>query len=397
MLSVEEAIAAILDRAEPLGGEEIALSALPGRVAAEDVKARLTQPPFAASAMDGYAVRFGDAQKGAVLKVIGEAPAGAPFRGVVGKGEAVRIFTGGVVPEGADHIVIQEEATRDGDMITVKAEQDAPKHVRAAGVDFQKGDVLVHAGTVFHEIHGSLLAAANVSAAQTHRRPRVALFSNGDELVEPGAALNAGEIVNSNHYALTAMTKGWGGAPEYLGCAPDDEQALDDFFERAKGADIIVPVGGASVGDYDYVKSVFRAKGGEIVFEKVAVRPGKPTWFGRLGDARVIGLPGNPASAIVTAALFLQPLVKRLAGLEADAMGSGDAILTTGLSANGGRESYLRAKATPGKAGAYEVTPAASQDSSLLSPFAKANCLIRREVDAPACAAGDAVEIVWLR
>lgn len=397
MLSVDEATAIILKGARRLDAERAPLNALCGRVAADDVSARMTQPPHAASAMDGYAVRFEDATKGARLRVIGEAPAGAPFEGRLSAGEAVRIFTGGVAPEGADHIVIQENVSRDGDMIVVNEASSVPRHIRAAGIDFKKGDILVKKGTVFHEIHGALLAAANVSDAPVVTRPVVALFSNGDELVEPGSTLGPGQIVNSNHYAIAAMIESWGGVSRYLGRAPDDELSIAAFFRKAERADIVIPIGGASVGDHDYVKSGFAAAGGEIVFEKVAVRPGKPTWFGKLGETRVIGLPGNPASAIVTAALFAQALVRLLAATEQEAASRSVGTLTAALSANGAREAYLRANALNSAGGEWPVAPAADQDSSLLAPFADANVLIKCAPNAPAAAAGDRVELVWLR
>ena len=396
MLSVDEAVAVILNGAEPLGAESVGLDGLAGRIAAAHVKAQLTQPPFSASAMDGYAVRFEDAKPGACLAVIGEAPAGAIFEGAVGKGETVRIFTGGVVPDGADHVVIQEEVTRDGDAIAINARQEKPRNIRAAGGDFKKGDTLVTAGETLHEIDGAILAAANVAELQVFRRPVLALFSNGDELVEPGATVGAGKIINSNHYALCAMIERWGGKAAYLGCAPDDEKAIAGFFEKAKRADIAVPVGGASVGDYDCVKSAFACAGGELGFEKVAVKPGKPTWFGRLGATRVVGLPGNPASAIVTLALFIRPLLRRLAGGEAGKAPTVNGVLARPLAANGAREAYLRAKVRQ-DGGVWRATPAADQDSSLLSPFRTANALIKRPVHAPAAAVGDAVELVWLR
>lgn len=397
MLSVDDAIAAILDGAGPLPSETVALNELKARIAAEDIPARMTQPPFAASAMDGYAVRIADAIVGAELKVIGESPAGAPFAGKVGKGEAVRIFTGGAVPDGAGHVVIQEDVIREGAHVRIIEAQDAPKHIRAAGIDFKKGDMLAGAGEALHEIHGAIFAAANISEVSVIRRPKVSLFSNGDELAEPGAALKPGQIVNSNRYALAAMIKAWGGEPDYLGRAPDDEAAIGEFFRRGRGADIVVPIGGASVGDYDYVKSAFKNEGGEIIFEKVAVRPGKPAWFGRLGSARVVGLPGNPASAIVTAALFVQPLARRLAGERADGTPVfRKAELMTPLEENGARESFLRAEAAPTSNG-LTVFAAPNQDSSLLSPFAKANALIRRLPNAPAAAKGDMVEVVRLR
>ncbi len=397
MISVDEAIAIILDGAQTLNAESVSLGDVSGRFLAADVVARISQPPFAASAMDGYAVRFCDMALGAELLVVGEAPAGAPFRGTVAQGETVRILTGGAVPAGADHVVMQEDVTREGKRITINTPQEKPRHIRQAGIDFHQGDILATKVTRLHNFHGSIFAAANVSSLSVTRRPRVAIFSNGDELVEPGATLGPGEIVNSNHFALSAMVKSWGGVPDYLGCAADSEEVIADFFVRAGDADIIIPIGGASVGDYDFVKSAFQGVGGETRFEKIAVRPGKPTWFGKFGNARIVGLPGNPASALVTAALFVQPLVRRLAGAQSEAPHFSTAVLTQDVPANGGRETYLRGAAEPGDDGAMYVTPAPNQDSSLLAPFASANVLIRRAVNASAVAIGGDVEIVRLR
>jgi len=397
MVSVDEAVATILEDASALEAEEVELNALTGRVVASDIKARMTQPPFAASAMDGYAVRFSDAARGARLTVIGEAPAGAPFPKPVGSGEAVRIFTGGAIPDGADHVVIQEDVERHDDKIEIREPQSLARNIRNAGIDFKKDDTLVRAGDAFHEIHGSILAAANIDSAPVIRKPCVAVFSNGDELREPGEKLGPGEIINSNHYAICALIKNWGGKVRYLGCAADSEAEIEGYFKTAIAADIIIPVGGASVGDYDFVKTAFNAAGGEIAFENVAVRPGKPTWYGRLGAARIIGLPGNPASAIVTAALFVQPLVRRLSGLEKIEGRVGAACLTEPIKSNGSRESYLRAQVRVAPNGEVTVAPAMSQDSSLLSPFATANVLIRRRPNAPPASAGEEVEFVWLR
>ena len=391
MITVSEAIGAILDGVRPLGVERVSLTGLSGRIVAQEVRAAMTQPPFAASAMDGYAIRFDDMKSGATLRVIGEAPAGTPFDGEVGPGEAVRIFTGGAVPGGADHIIIQEDVTRSGNSIVIEATQEGPRNMRPAGIDFETGDVLANAGERLHEIHGAIFAAANIPGVEVFRRPRISLFSNGDELKDPGSELKPGQIINSNHYALCDLIRNWGGEADYLGCAADSEASIRAFFQRGRGADIIIPVGGASVGDYDLVKSAFAKESGAVTFEKVAVRPGKPTWSGALGSARVIGLPGNPASAIVTAALFVQPLVRRLAGEVWSAPFAG-ARLTAPITANGGRESYLRATVDGGV-----ITPASNQDSSLLRPFAKANALIKRVANAPAAEIGDEVEFIRLR
>lgn len=406
MICVEEALSIILKKAGPLPPEQIDLCALTGRIAAKDIKANITHPPHNASAMDGYGVRFEEAQKGNILKVIGEAPAGRPFEGAVQEGECVRIFTGGVVPSGLDHIIIQEDVSRNGDRITINESQPSPAHIRRAGVDFHKGDVLVEAGICFHELHGALLASANIAYTDVIARPKVYLFSTGDELREPGAVLGAGEIINSNHYALTAMIKTWGGEPIYGGCLPDEKGPVIKAFDAS--ADIIVPIGGASVGDYDVVKPAFLDAGGDIHFEKIAVRPGKPTWYGTIeqkGDrhrkanlTRIIGLPGNPASAIVTAALFLQPLVRVMAGHYSRTMRGGTAQLAAPLSKNGGRETYLRGRVDLQTGAGYAtVLPFPNQDSSLLSPFASANVLIRRMPGAPAALEGETVDIVWLR
>ncbi|NNE40922.1 MAG: molybdopterin molybdotransferase MoeA [Marinicaulis sp.] len=396
MISVAEARTIILDKVKPLGTEFVAVGAVAGRIAASEIIAKITQPPFVASAMDGYAVKFAEAQSGAHLRVVGEAPAGAPFNGKISAGEAIRIFTGAPVPDGADHVVIQEDISRNGDTITINDKQDRPRNIRNAGIDFAEGDSLAAAGEPLHEIHGSIFAAANLSEISVARRPRIAIFSNGDELIEPGSDLKPGQIINSNHYGLTALMTAWGGDVEYLGCAPDNETKVREYFERARDFDLFVPLGGASVGDYDFVRKAFTSAGGALTFEKIAVRPGKPTWFGRINDAFVLGLPGNPASALVTAALFVQPLVRKLAGEKVSALEFEKAALTAPLSANGPREAFLRAVVIHSAAG-KEISPSPNQDSSLLTPFLKSNALLRRISDAPAEKAGETVEYVRLR
>ena len=396
MLTVSSAIDKILYGIQHTAPETVAISDVSGRVCACDVQARLTQPPFRASAMDGYAVQFEGAKIGQRLKVIGHAPAGAPFDGKVGAGEAVRIFTGGVVPDGADHVIIQEDVTLEDGWITVNAEQPVARNIRVAGVDFKDGDVLTQQGDLLHDLHGSIFASANIDRISVRKKPRVAIFSNGDELVEPGTNLSEGQIVNSNHYALSTLIHAWGGEPTYLGCVQDDEDAIVPVFERAVDYDVIVPIGGASVGDYDFVKSAFGRAGGNVKFEKVAVRPGKPTWCGDLNNARVVGLPGNPASALVTAVVFLRPLICRLLGLGDDKTISTKAKLNGPVKPNGRRETYLRGLMTINKNG-NSVSVAPNQDSSLLSPFLKANVLIRRPIDAPALDKGDDVDVLFIR
>lgn len=393
MKSVEEALDLILDGVEALDAEQVPLDAIVGRIAAADHVACVTQPPFSASAMDGYAVRFVDIATRDTLQVIGEAPAGQPFDGRVEAGTAVRVFTGAVIPEGADHVVIQEDVTLEGATLTIVAEQKTARNIRPAGLDFKTGDVLAEAGKPFGIFHGALLAAGNLPTAKCVRKPHIALFTSGDELRAPGADLAPGEIINSNPFALRALIEAWGGTAEYLGCAPDGLAEVQEMFQRASGADLIVPIGGASVGKYDFMRDGFAAAGGALVFQKVAVRPGKPTWFGRLGASRVIGLPGNPASAMVTASLFVQPLVQRLCGRRAASI-TEMAVTMSALPANGMRESYLRAERVMSSSGQPVVKPFPKQDSSLLSAFTRCDVLIRRVVDAPGVPEGREVEII---
>ena len=397
MLSVEEARATVVSGVRPLPAETIRLDNIFGRVSAEAIRAKTSQPPFDASAMDGFAVRFDDLDVCSQFRVIGEARAGFPYSRAIERGEALRIFTGAPLPDGADHVVIQEDVVQFGRSITIHEKQGQPGNIRRAGIDFFADDLMIEKGTEFHTLHGAILAAANISSVRVFRRPRVAIFANGDELIEPGETLAPGKIVNSNHYAISEMVRFWGGDPTYLGCAPDRLDAVSEFFERAKNFDVIVPIGGASVGDYDFVKRAFAEAQGEIEFEKVAVKPGKPTWFGHMGPCRVLGLPGNPASAIVTAGLFLQPLIRKLAGKIDRPDVFAVATITTNLAENGPRETFLRAVAEqdPIKR-VLEVTPAANQDSSRLSPFLTANVLVRRKKNAPALQKGEGVEVIFL-
>jgi len=357
MISVSQALSEIAKhRAQPLT-ERVPLNALIGTTLAQDISAKVTLPPRDASAMDGYAARFEEAcEAGKILRVIGEAPAGTPFDGSVGPGECVRIFTGSVIPHGADTIVIQENVTRDGDIITTLHDAEVPRHIRKAGIDFKTGDILARKSDTIGPAQIALLAAGNHDSALVCRRPRVAIIANGDELRVPGSKLLPGQIINSNPPFLASLIESWGGIAVQAGIAGDTQDDILAMIKTCADADIIVPVGGASVGDHDHMRAAFAKAGLHMIFEKIAVKPGKPTWFGMLGQQRVLGLPGNPASAAVCAHLFLRPL------MTGQSAASAQARLTKPVSANGPRESYLRARIIAGLDG-MTVTPFPKQDS----------------------------------
>lgn len=394
MISVDEAKILIRQALAPLPSETVALEAAHGRTLAAPVVAGWSQPPFDAAAMDGYAVRFADVHNtGARLKVIGVSAAGERFNGVTPPGAAVRIFTGAPVPAGADHILIQENAERDGDVITVTSVERSAQHIRPLGADFRCGETLLAAGERLSGPALMLAAAAGAPMLEVHRRPRVALIANGDELVPPGAARGPDQIVCSIPSGLLPMIESWGGAATFLGIAADDVASIRTLAERGLSYDLVVPVGGASVGDRDFMRAAFAAIGFSPAFEKVSVKPGKPTWFGKTGSAAVLGLPGNPASALVTAILFLKPAIERL-------LGGGDngseavfpAQSGLALPANGPREAYLRARLHRSADGAHVATPFTDQDSSLMSVMARADVLIRRRAGAPAIDRGAVVD-----
>jgi molybdopterin molybdotransferase len=398
-MPVADALAAILAGAEPLGEEMVALEAAHHRVLARDVAARRTQPPQAMSAMDGYAVRAADAAElNARLKVIGEVAAGRPFDRAIGPGEAARIFTGGVIPAGADAVVIQEDTVADGQSITVTEAAVAGRHIRPAGVDFREGDVLLTAGRRLSERDLSLAASMNYPELPARRRPRVALLATGDELVMPGSTPGPGQIVYSNGYALRALARAEGADSIDLGVAADTVEATTAGIRRARdlGVDILVTTGGASVGDHDLVKDSLEAEQVKIAFWKIAMRPGKPMMHGRLGAMRVIGVPGNPVSSYVCTWLFVVPLIRQLTGRKAIHHVRSRALLGRDLGANDVREDYLRARLERRDDGTLIATPVNHQDSSLLANLAAAQALVIRAPFAPAARAGTPCEILQL-
>jgi len=392
MISVDQAIEHLLAASKAMPDKPVALSKALGSVLAADVVAKVTLPPRAASARDGYAVRLDDVRtKGAQLHVIGEAPAGRPFDGEIGKGQAVRIFTGGVVPDGADHVLIQENAERGENSITVTEASGEARHIRKAGIDFHQGDILIKKGTRLEPGHLALAAAGNHAKLDIFQKPRIGLIANGDELRRPGETQDPDIIVSSNPSGLGALIESWGGDPVDLGIAGDTPDAIAALIEQAHHCDIIVPIGGASVGDHDHMRDVFSSRGLEMIFEKIAVRPGKPTWFGKMGDQLVLGLPGNPASATVCAYLFLQTLITGQSALQGVA-----ARLKIALGSNGPRETYARARISCDESGQLRVMPFPRQDSSLLTPFPQSNALIRIHANQPGKPAGDIVDCILL-
>jgi len=399
LMPVTEALAAILAGAEPLPSELVALDAAHHRVLARDVAALRTQPPQAMSAMDGYAVRAVDAAHVAArLKVIGEVAAGRPFGKTVGAGEAVRIFTGGVVPDGADAVVIQEDTVIEDGGITITEAAIPGRHIRPAGVDFHRGDVLLAGGTRLTDRDLSLAAAMNHPQLAVRRRPKVAILATGDELVMPGSTPGPGQIVYSNGYALRALARDEGADVIDLGIAADTVEATTQGIRRARdsGADILVTTGGASVGDHDLVKQSLEAEGVAMAFWRIAMRPGKPMMHGRLGPMRVIGLPGNPVSSYVCGFLFLVPLIRQLSGRSVVHHRRETALLGRDLGANDQREDYLRARLEVRGDRAWIATPVGHQDSSLLGNLAAARALVIRPPFAPAVAAGSACDILRL-
>jgi molybdopterin molybdotransferase len=399
LLPVAEALERLLDGAVPGEAESAPLPEAAGRVLAEPLMALRTQPPFDASAMDGYAVRAADVADAPVqLEIIGAAPAGRRFAGTVGPGQAVRIFTGAPMPDGADAIVIQENTSSVGEGGVEVTEAVAPgAHIRRTGLDFVEGDRLLDAGRVLDPAALSLAASANHAELRVVKQPLLAIIATGDELAPPGSKPGPDQIIASNGVGVAAIARSAGARVLDLGIAPDRKEAIAALVRQAleAGADVIVTLGGASVGDHDFIHEVLTGEGMALDFWKIAMRPGKPLMFGRLGGTRCLGLPGNPVAGLVCSHLFLKPLLARLGGrpYRPDMR---RAVLAAALPANDLRQDYIRARVEPGR-DSLVATPFGVQDSSMLRIFAEANALIVREPFAGAADAGSSCDVLLLR
>jgi molybdopterin molybdotransferase len=397
MISVEEAQRRVLEPLSPIGIERVSLVEGLGRVLAEDVVSRLSHPPADVSSMDGYALRAADlVQAPASLTVIGESAAGHPFAGAVAPGQAVRIFTGAHLPKGADAVAMQEDCEAGSGKVSVRVALKPGNFIRPAGMDFAAGQVGLSAGRRLTARDIGLLASMNICWLAVRRRPKVAILSSGDELALPGDPVGPERIISSNSIGLCALVTALGGQPFDLGIAPDDPAALAALAGQSKGADLVVTSGGASEGDYDHVKSALGPIGLEVGFHKIAMRPGKPLIFGRLGDTPMLGLPGNPVSALVTAQLFLKPMLRALMGESPAIPPLSRARLGRDLGANDARQDYLRAALSIDPAGDWVATPFSRQDSAMMSALAKADLLVVRPPMAPPAQAGDWVPVLTL-
>ncbi|WP_299372015.1 gephyrin-like molybdotransferase Glp [uncultured Kiloniella sp.] len=397
MILVEEALKRVLAGFTKLSPETVSLHDGLGRVLAKDIKARLTQPPTDVSAMDGFAVKSSDIQSVPVtLKIRGEAPAGGSYEAQLQDGEAVRIFTGGPVPLGADCIVIQENTDHDDEEVTVKQSEEPGRFIRPAGLDFSEGQIGLEKGTLLSARDLALAAAMNHPWLEVYRKPKVAILATGNEVVLPGVTPGPNQIISSNTTALMSFVRECGGEPISLGIAPDDKEALSAMAKGAEGADLLLTTGGASVGDHDLVRSVLGEQGLEIDFWRIAMRPGKPLIFGKLGKTPMIGLPGNPVSTLVCAYIFARPALWKMTGRDPDNLQVEKAILTQDLGENDKRQDYLRAKLSTNSSGQLQATPFERQDSAMLNLLRKADCLVIRAPFASPVAKGTEVEIIRL-
>jgi molybdopterin molybdotransferase len=391
LASVEQARAAMLAQIAPLQSERVPLDAALGRTLAENIVARGSQPPFDASAMDGWAVRAVDAP--GLLRVVGESAAGKAYPNALGPGQAVRIFTGAPVPADADAVILQEDATHEGDRVRVPAVENT--NIRPKGMDFAAGETLLAQGTRLDGVALALAAAAGVDPIAVARRPRVTVLATGDELAAPGGPIAPDQIFESVSFGIVALARSWGADAQRLAAAGDTQEALIAALRRGAESDVVITIGGASVGDYDLVKPAAKTLGAELIVESVAVRPGKPVWFARGKGACYFGLPGNPASALVCAHLFLRPILAALQGGDA-VMHFARARLASPLPKNGGREHYIRSHVSSDAQGQAIVTPHESQDSARLVVFQNANALLRLAPNAAALEAGALVEVLPL-
>ena len=395
MIPVEEALGRIRAALQPTGAEAVRLDQAFCRVLANDVAARVSQPPADVSAMDGYAVRGADVAAAPItLRRIGEAPAGGAFAGTVGRGEAVRIFTGGPMPAGADTVVLQENTAASGNDVVVREITARGRHVRAAGIDFRAGDIRLRAGHRLGARDIGLAAAMNFAELPVRRRPRVAILATGNELDPPGAAVGANRIANANGPALAALVTAAGGEAIDLGIARDDIGELERAADRARGADLLLTIGGASVGEHDLIQTALGRRGLAVDFWKVAIRPGKPLMFGKLGALPVLGLPGNPVSALVCALVFVRAAIAGLLGRTDNPDAPVAAVLGRDLGANDQRQDYLRSDLARRPDGVLVATPHPQQDSSMLASLAASGCLVVRAPNAPAAKAGDSVPVL---
>ena len=392
MIPVDEARKRILEALKPTPSIDLPYADTLGRVLAGPIKANRTQPPFNASAMDGYAVRSADMPGTSnTLLLHGESAAGHALDREIEAGTAVRISTGAPLPAGADQVVIQEKTERNGNQITLNEPARPGANIRNAGMDFIDGDTLVPAGLKVNADMIALAVGAGQLALEVHRQPRIGILSTGDELVEPGEPTGPDQIINSVSKGLSALIAGAGCEPVYLGIANDTPQSVRENFAKVSGLDLLVTIGGASVGDHDHLRRVFAEDGGALLYEKIALKPGKPTWFGLFRGTPVLGLPGNPVSALVVARLLLLPAITRLNGQHASAA-LVPATCAVELPENDHRETYLRGQFNPDGS----VEPLRNQDSSALSALVRASCLIRRPINSPAVAPGTRVDILVL-
>ena len=399
-LSLREARHLIIDACTTLDVQELPLADALGMVAAQDVTAVVSHPPHALAAMDGYAVRNADCALGSCLEIIGESRAGAPFDGSIAEGKATLISTGAHIPDGADRVLILEDGERSANTVRVTDEQSDARHIRHEGIDFSYGDILVHSGTRLTPAALALTAAAGLGTVAVQRRPRVAVLTNGDELLDPGTSPAGPTVYDSNSIALPAQFTAFGAEAHWIGRAGDRQDQVKTMLARRANADLLVIAGGASVGPHDLVKGAFAALGGTIVFSKVALKPGKPVWFGKLpSGTHVLGLPGNPASSYVTAELFGRLAIQCLTGTP-PALDVTDtfrpALVSENLPANGPRDTFQRAVLSHRADGATAIAQTGSQDSSLLRPLAAANALLFRNANAPAIQAGALVSYLPL-